>query len=274
MTQWRNREEVDSVPFRPGPPPVHGQARLRPNDIPRGGPGMPFRGTMMLNDWLVAILVVGFNVAIRYLFKSMRDERQIRELEALGLQAELNYLKAQINPHFFMNTLNNIHALIDIDAEKAKNSVIELSKIMRYVLYEADMPGIMLAREIQFIENYVSLMRIRFSDEIDIRMDFPNPVPDVRVPPMLLVTLVENAFKHGISYRRDSFIHIGLAVADGRLRYRVDNSVGDMVTGKPGVGMENMKKRLGLIFGEGRYTFTARQTIEKYSVVLEIPLLQ
>ncbi|MDR2882833.1 MAG: histidine kinase [Alistipes sp.] len=243
------------------PPPMHGKP-------PMG------RMPMMLNDWLVAVLVVGFNVAIRYIFKSIRDEEQIRELEAHRLQAELNYLKAQINPHFFMNTLNNIHALIDIDSEKAKESVIELSKIMRYVLYEADKSDIMLSREVVLIENYISLMRIRFSDEIDIRVALPDPVPEVRVPPMLLVTLVENAFKHGISYRRDSFIHISLAVAEGRLAYRVENSVGETATEKPGVGMENMRKRLGLLFGEQGYALIVRRTMEKHSVTLEIPVQQ
>jgi len=227
----------------------------------------------MLNDYMVAVLVVGFNIAIRYLFKSMRDEGRIRHLEAHNLQAELNYLKAQINPHFFMNTLNNIHALIDIDADRAKESVIELSKIMRYVLYEADMPRIQLGREIAFIENYVSLMRIRFSDEVDVRMSFPSPVPDIKVPPMLLVTLVENAFKHGISYRRDSFIHVALTVDGGRLRYTVANSASESLAGRPGVGMENMRKRLGLLFGEGGYTLSAHPTLDRYTVTLEIPAL-
>ncbi len=242
--------------------------------MPPGGPvlKMPVRMSMMLNDWLVAILIVGFNIAIRYMFKSIRDERQIKELEATTLQAELNYLKAQINPHFFMNTLNNIHALVDIDGEKAKETVIELSKIMRYVLYEADQQGIQLSKEIQFIENYVSLMRIRFSDEIDIVMEFPDPVPDVKIPPMMLVTLIENAFKHGISYRRDSYIHTRLTVLDDRITYTVENSLGEKGSEKPGVGMENMRKRLNLLYG-GRYTLDARQTLEKYTVTLTIPVM-
>ncbi len=254
-------------PFADGGPHMHPPGEHLPGGRPPG------RVTMMLGESLVAVLVVGFNVAIRYLFKSMRDERRIRELEALRLQSELNYLKAQINPHFFMNTLNNIHALVDIDGEKAKQSVIELSKIMRYVLYEADGATIDLVREISFIENYVSLQRIRFSDEIDIRMEFPDPPPDVRVPPMMLVTLVENAFKHGISYRRDSFIHTRLEIVDDRLTFDVTNSVGEEGSGKPGVGMENMRKRLGLLFGEQGYTLTPRRSIEQHSVTLEIPLM-
>jgi hypothetical protein len=250
-----------------GAPPMPPQAERPPGRIP-----------IMLIEGFTAIMMVGFNVAIRYLFKSIRDERRIRELEALRLQSELNYLKAQINPHFFMNTLNNIHALVDIDSERAKESVIELSKIMRYVLYEAEGPTIDLRREIVFIENYVSLQRIRFSDEIDIHMEFPDPVPEVRVPPMLLVTLVENAFKHGISYRRDSFIHTRLTVAGDansgeRLTFCVENSISESIGGRPGVGMENMRKRLELMFGSEDYSLTAHRTMEKYSVTLEIPLI-
>ena len=104
-------------------------AGIRPPGIP-----MPIRWGRMFNDWLLAVLVIGCNLAIRFLFKSIQDDRHLKELESQRLKTELNYLKAQVNPHFFMNTLNNIHALIDIDGERAKETVIELSRIMRYVL--------------------------------------------------------------------------------------------------------------------------------------------
>ena len=107
----------------------------------------------------LALLVVGINVAIKLLFKSMRDEEALKELEHQHLQSELQYLKYQINPHFFMNTLNNIHALVDMDAGKAKRTIVELSKLMRYVLYEASNRTILLSREIQFLDNYIALMK-------------------------------------------------------------------------------------------------------------------
>ena len=116
----------------------------------------------------------------------------------------MDYLKFQINPHFFMNTLNNIHALIDIDTEYAKNAVIELSKMMRYVLYESGREIISLNRDIQFVQNYIGLMRIRYTDAVDIRVEYPHDLsPQVSIPPLLLIVFVENAFKHGISPKEE-----------------------------------------------------------------------
>ena len=106
--------------------------------------------------------MVGFNIAVKLFFKSFRDEEMLKELEHQRLQSELQYLKYQINPHFFMNTLNNIHALVDIDTGKAKSTIVELSKLMRYVLYEASNKTILLLREVQFLENYVTLMSLRY----------------------------------------------------------------------------------------------------------------
>ena len=117
--------------------------------------------------------MTGLNMGIKLLYRSLRDEQQMEELKRQNLQAEMDYLRYQINPHFFMNTLNNIHALIDIDTEYAKSAVIELSKMMRYVLYESGSETISLKKDIQFIENYIELMRIRYDSSIDICLDYP-----------------------------------------------------------------------------------------------------
>lgn len=229
---------------------------------------------LMINPWMISILLLGFNVAIRFLFKSIRDDRHLRELEKYTLEIELNYLKAQINPHFFMNTLNNIHALIDINTERAKDAVIELSKIMRYVLYEANQAQVSLAREMQFIENYIALMRIRYTDGVDVRLQLPSPVPpDATISPLLLVTIIENAFKHGISYRHNSFVHVGISVADNRLSCQVSNRIPPLFTptSPAGMGMENIRKRLSLLY-DNNYTLDIQQNDEKYRVTLVIPL--
>ncbi|MFV0555450.1 MAG: sensor histidine kinase, partial [Mangrovibacterium sp.] len=137
----------------------------------------PFGFGPAVDNLILAVLIIGFNIAIRLLFKSIRDEQQIKELKSQSLRAELDYLKAQVNPHFFMNTLNNIHALIDIDTDRAKDTVIELSKIMRYVLYDANRPLISLEKEIHFLDNYIRLMRIRYTDNLDIRTSYPEEIP-------------------------------------------------------------------------------------------------
>ena len=117
------------------------------------------------------------NTAIKMMYQSLRDEQAMEELKRQNLQAEMDYLKYQINPHFFMNTLNNIHSLIDIDAAYAQDAVIELSKMMRYVLYESGHEAITLEKDIQFMENYIKLMRIRYTEDVDIRFDYPNDLP-------------------------------------------------------------------------------------------------
>lgn len=243
------------------------QARPFPSSPP-----FPFFLRLMVNHWVIAILLLGLNIATKFLFKSIRDDRRLRELEKHTLEVELNYLKAQVNPHFFMNTLNNIHALIDLDTEKAKRTIIELSKMMRYVLYGANQTQVSLAKEIQFIENYVTLMRIRYTEGIEIRMQLPQAIPEATIPPLLLVTIIENAFKHGVSYRHSSFVHIVIAIGDERLSCLVANRVLPSLTPRhPGMGLENMRKRLSLLY-ENNYTLDTQQSDEEYRVTLIIPL--
>lgn len=160
-------------------------------------PVRPIHPPFLLIHITVAILLVGFNLTIRFFLKSLHDDEMLKELEHQHLESELQYLKYQLNPHFFMNTLNNIHALVDIDAEKAKKTIIELSKLMRYVLYEANNSQISLEREIQFLENYIALMQLRYTEKLRIQTDFPLIVPRVQIPPLLFISLLENAFKHG-----------------------------------------------------------------------------
>ena len=225
-------------------------------------------------SWLVtAILILGFNIAIRLLFQSMRDEEKMKELERERLSSELEYLKYQINPHFFMNTLNNIHALVDIDAEKAKSSIIELSKLMRYVLYESNNPKISLSREIQFIENYVTLMKLRYIDSVHVEIDIPSILPEVQIPPLLFISFVENAFKHGVSYREESHIKIELHInEDNTLTFHCVNSNFTKTEEKHhGVGLENISKRLKLLY-ESNYTLDIKKDDDIFDVLLIIPL--
>ena len=222
----------------------------------------------------LALLVVGINVAIKLLFKSMRDEEALKELEHQHLQSELQYLKYQINPHFFMNTLNNIHALVDIDTGKAKSTIVELSKLMRYVLYEASNKTILLLREVQFLENYVTLMSLRYPEKVSIEKNFPLEVPEVQIPPLLFISFVENAFKHGVSYRKESFVHVVMQLEEGnRLAFRCTNSTGTSSDEQHhGIGLENIRKRLRLLFGND-YTLSITEEDDKFDVLLIIPLL-
>lgn len=224
---------------------------------------------------LLGFFMTGLNMGIKLLYRSLRDEQQMEELKRQNLQAEMDYLRYQINPHFFMNTLNNIHALIDIDTEYAKSAVIELSKMMRYVLYESGSETISLKKDIQFIENYIELMRIRYDSSIDICLDYPATIPNkVAIPPLLLIVFVENAFKHGVSYNHVSFIHIRIGYRDDAVTAVISNSRHEKSRpGTTGIGLENVKKRLALIY-QDNYTLSIDDSDPAvYTVKLIIPIM-
>ena len=225
---------------------------------------------------VLGFFMTGANTGIKLIYQSMRDEQKMEALKRQNLQAEMDYLKYQINPHFFMNTLNNIHALIDIDAESAKNAVIELSKMMRYVLYDSGHELISLNRDIQFLENYIELMRIRYTDDVDIRLEYPHNLPEqVSIPPLLLIVFVENAFKHGISYNHPSFIRIRVGYVDEKVFASIENSrhTAPEKHHEAGIGLENVRKRLSLIYGEKGYSLEILEAETTYTVNLEIPTL-
>lgn len=224
---------------------------------------------------LLGFFMTGLNMGIKLLYRSLRDEQQMEELKRQNLQAEMDYLRYQINPHFFMNTLNNIHALIDIDTEYAKSAVIELSKMMRYVLYESGSETISLKKDIQFIENYIELMRIRYDSSIDICLDYPATIPNkVAIPPLLLIVFVENTFKHGVSYNHASFIHIRIGYRDDAVTAVISNSRHEKSRpGTTGIGLENVKKRLALIY-QDNYTLSIDDSDPAvYTVKLIIPIM-
>lgn len=226
---------------------------------------------------LFALFMNGTNGGIKLLYQSLLDEQQMLRLKEENLRAEMTSLKYQINPHFFMNTLNNIHALIDIDTEAAKSAVIDLSKMMRYVLYDSEREMISLSADLQFLRNYIELMRIRYTDHVQITIDAPQTLPEkVAIPPLLLIVFVENAFKHGVSYNHPSFIHISLFYADKKLTAIFSNSRNPQPTSptrQGGIGLENVRKRLDLLYGPHGYSLDICQEEERYTVKLVIPTL-
>ena len=225
---------------------------------------------------IFALMMNGTNGGIKLLYKSLLDEQHMFELQEENLKTEMASLKYQINPHFFMNTLNNIHALIDIDTEAAKTAVIDLSKMMRYVLYDSEREAISLTADLRFLKNYIELMRIRYTNEVKITIHQPQELPErVAIPPLLLIVFVENAFKHGVSYTRPSFIDILIECNDAEFSATISNSRHPQTTTtKPGgIGLENVRKRLDLIYGPTGYTLEIHKEEKRYTVKLIIPTL-
>lgn len=254
---------------KPFPRPRYNPDELRPiSPVPMLGPGeaVAFFGGLML---------MGLNLGVKLYFKTQEDREQRERLEKQDLERQLEYLRYQVNPHFFMNTLNNIHALVDINPERAKTTIVELSKMMRYILYEGDKKLIPVQREALFLKNYIELMRLRYSSRVSINLDIPEMMPDVMLPPLLLIIFVENAFKHGVSYAAPSFIDIKVTVTQEMLQFKCRNSrqeqKPDEKKKKGGVGLANARRRLDLLF-PNQYSLEIKENDKEYDVQLEIPL--
>ena len=248
-------------------------SKQQPPPMREGGPLMMF-GPGEVVIFFGGLLLMGMNLGVKLYFRSQEDADILSQIEKHALERQLQYLKYQVNPHFFMNTLNNIHALVDIDPERAKASIVELSKLMRYVLYEGNNRLTPLSREVQFLRNYVQLMSMRYTGNVSISLDVPEVLPDSMLPPLLLVIFVENAFKHGISYRTKSFVEISLQPHGDRLLFSCRNSRPEIKHDenmKGGVGLSNVRRRLDLLF-PADYTLDIKETEDIYTVKLEIPL--
>lgn len=236
--------------------------------------GLPMPIVMSL---ALALLLLAINTSIISIFRYLREKEDREALETLRLKDELKFLKAQINPHFFMNMLNNIHSMIELDSEKAQDMTLELSKLMRYVLYEGENATTTFADEVAFLVSYVNLMRRRYPEsKVEIQLDVQeNPSKEVIVTPMLFVTFVENAFKHGISYQKKSRVSISLNESDGMVRFlccnTIPSGVGNIGSGG-GLGLDNVRRRLNLLYGES-YELAIEETKDYYKVELLIPSL-
>ena len=174
-----------------------------------------------------------------------------------------------------MNTLNNIHSLIDINTEDAKDAVIRLSTMMRYLLYDTSQGKTSLVKEIGFIRSYISLMQLRFSEHVQVTLDVPNEISDIQIPPMLFISLLENAFKHGVSYQKESFVKLSLNISNNRLNCTIKNSKHNKTIEKrskySGIGLTNIKKSLELLYKKN-YQFNIHESELEYIVHLSVPV--
>lgn len=250
----------DAPPHSPPPPPMESQG-LAPNPIPK-----------YANFLILAVLLVGFDTGLKISMRWANLEQEKFKLQKENVENQMAFLKNQVSPHFFMNTLNNIHALIDIDADEAKESIIKLSKLMRHLLYDSEEKLTPIKKEVEFIQSYIELMRLRFTDKVNIEVDIPEDIPDKSIPPLLFTSLLENAFKHGISYNQVSFVKIVMSFSENRLNFGIENSNHPRDTeASSGIGIENTKKRLSLLYKDN-FDLEILEEKEIYKVNLSIPL--
>jgi two-component system LytT family sensor kinase len=225
------------------------------------------------NYSLVAV-VASFHL-IKHWYKNQQNalllERTAKELEKEKLAAELKLLKSQINPHFLFNTLNNLYVLTLNHSEKSPEVVYKLSQLMSYMLYDSNQAEVLLRKEVEYIENYIALEKIRHSN-LDVSLNVFNDLKEIRIAPLLILPFVENSFKHGVSNLLSSgFIRIDISVQEETLVIKVENSKVPPDVPRPtsGIGLKNVKKRLDLIYPD-RYSLQFFNEEDFYLVILKI----
>ena len=222
-------------------------------------------------DFLSNLLPVVFAMAIRYAQRNFSLEIAQKEVQAQKLQADLTQLRYQLQPHFFFNALNNIYSLIAFDPQKAQQSVHSLSKLMRHFMQNSDQKQISLAEEVDFLQQYISLMQLRLTDKTTVQVDFPKQVPQLTIAPLLFISLVENAFKHGVSATAATTLSFSLRVEGNTVIFRSENTKIPTQESlySSGIGIDNLKKRLTLLYPE-RHQYTIEEKEGKYIAQLTI----
>ena len=224
--------------------------------------------SFMIISFLLCLMAVGIALSIRYMMR--RSERRQKEVEA-----ELAWLKNQINPHFLFNTLNNISSLAQIDGEETQEAIMQLSDLLRYAMYETNKPKVRLDGEVEFMRNYIELMKLRCNEMTTVNAQFTVQSSQLEVAPLLFISLIENAFKHGMNSNAPATIDISLTQEGNTLVFLCDNTNNPKPTkdrSGSGIGLENTRRRLDLLYA-GRYTWEQKVTSENiYHVKITICL--
>ena len=224
---------------------------------------------------LVAILMsaflAGIALLVHHVRRTMVIKRQLKEEQQKRTEAELEWLKNQLNPHFLFNTLNNISSLVQIDADKAQDAIAQLSDLLRYAMYESRHETVPIQGEVEFMCNYISLMELRCNDKTKVTTTF-DVQKNMEIAPLLFISLIENAFKHGVSSSRPSKIDIRLIQNEDQLVFTCDNTnypKDDADRSGSGIGLENTRRRLELMY-KGRYDWEQSLENDIYHVKITL----
>lgn len=242
-----------------------------------GGNGYLYTTRYTIQVVTTNLFIVIFLGMIRFAVDWFEFEARQKNVENERLTAELNFLKAQINPHFLFNTLNNLYYLAYTQSANTTEVIAKLSQMMRYMIYESNHPLVPLSKEIEYMENYISLERLRLNDQIPIKLTIEGGNPQgLLITPLIFITFLENAFKHGVSNNRpQSWVSIRIQIREKECVYRVENS--KIPFSKPeaeqksGIGLQNVKRRLELSYPE-KHSLTVEDLKDRYSVQLTIQL--
>ncbi|MFI3305075.1 MAG: sensor histidine kinase [Rikenellaceae bacterium] len=229
----------------------------------------------LVRDLFNFILMIGFVTSVNLMGRLQRSEEALREAENARIKAELSNLRSQLNPHFLLNTLNNIYALTAIDSDMAQKAIKELSHLLRYVLYDNLSDKVLLIKEVEFLQNYIELMRIRLNKQVRLIVE-SNVTPEcsTQIAPLIFISLIENAFKHGVSAEADSFIEIKIDnnITNNEVTLSICNSnhakTSNDKSGR-GIGLDQVRRRLEIQY-PSLYEWSIDDTAERYSSTLTL----
>lgn len=215
-----------------------------------------------------------FSIAIKTTQRWVKTESERKEAANVKLKSELQHLHYQLQPHFFFNSLNNIYALVDISPEQAKTSIHSLSKLMRYMLYDTNEETVSLSKEIDFMKKYIELMKLRVSDKTKVIYTFPSEETGIKIAPLLFISLIENAFKHGVSASKENSIVINMTANENVVLFTTENNnLPKKIDDKSGsgIGLPNIEKRLELLY-PNKSSFKTFVKESRYIAQLEIEI--
>ncbi|MEM1325668.1 MAG: histidine kinase [Bacteroidota bacterium] len=231
--------------------------------------GNPSALTQNIQNVAFIVLIA---IGLQYFKRGIINQYQIQELRAKNAETELHTLKTQLNPHFLFNTLNNIYAINQMNAEQGSEMILELSEVMRHHLHFSQRQTVPLSDTIQFIQSYIELEKLRLNENCDLKVNIETGKSSICIAPLLLLPFIENAFKYGTHPLQPCFIHISLQVQERQLFFEVKNSIiANKKTIQTGIGLENTKRRLALIY-PNRHELNIESTDKVYTVELKIDL--
>ncbi|TXH28164.1 MAG: sensor histidine kinase [Cyclobacteriaceae bacterium] len=222
----------------------------------------------------ITLLIVLFVGMLRFAVEWFELESKRRQIENEKLTAELNFLKAQINPHFLFNTLNNLYYLAYTKSDNTTEVIAKLSQMMRYMIYDSNHTQVLLSKEIEYMQNYISLERLRLNNQIPIKFEVIGNPDNLRIAPLVLITFLENAFKHGVSGNNaKAWVSVTIQLEGKQLIYTVENSKPDSANlhEKSGIGLQNVKRRLDLSYPK-QYNLNIEDKKDVYFVQVTLTL--
>lgn len=231
-------------------------------------------GRSVFSNIISYVFIIGISCSYRIIIDHLKLQKDNKEKETENLKTELSFLRSQISPHFMFNVLNNLVSLARKKSDKMESALLQLSSLLRYMLYEGNQGRISLRQEVKYLQGYIDLQKLRFGDDIDIEFTVNGEVDDFELEPMLLIPFVENAFKHGMGTIQNPIIRINMEVMDKKLRFEVENRIqpdGESKDSSSGIGLANTTRRLDLLY-QNLYDLKVTQENQKYIVTLKLEM--